>query len=84
MQNWSQARRLSVSIHRLQGQLPLDLKALQAADEDLFEKLDAFRVRYGDLQDSLGAKVFRSLLLTEDEEPINMADTLNRMEKEAY
>ena len=85
LQNWSQARRtakrLSVSLQRLQTSLPIDLKGLQSADEDLFEKLDAFRVRYGDLQDSLGGKVFRSLLLTEDEEPSNMADTLNRMEK---
>ena len=45
------------------------------------ERLDAFRVRYGDLQDCLGNKVFRSVLLAEDEEPVNMADTLNRMEK---
>ena len=54
---------------------------LKNADEDLYEKLDAFRDRFGDLQDSLGAKVFHSLLLSEDEEPVNMADTLNRMEK---
>ena len=45
------------------------------------ERLDAFRVRYGDLQDCLGNKVFRSVLLAEDEEPVSMADTLNRMEK---
>ncbi|MCL6272123.1 hypothetical protein M3P05_19570 [Sansalvadorimonas sp. 2012CJ34-2] len=72
---------MSVSISRLQGSLPLESEALLSANEDLLEKLDAFRVRYGDLQDSLGGKVFRSLLLTEDEEPVNMADTLNRMEK---
>jgi hypothetical protein len=85
IQNWSQvcrsAKRLSVSLKRLDQSLPLTLESLESADEDLFEKLDAFRVRYGDLQDCLGAKVFRSLLLTEDEEPLNMADTLNRMEK---
>ena len=45
------------------------------------ERLDAFRVRYGDLQDRLGNKVFRNVLLAEDEEPVNMADTPNSMEK---
>ena len=85
LQNWSQvcrtAKRLSVSVSRLNPYLPLSADELKNADEDLCEKLDAFRVRFGDLQDSLGAKTFRSLLLTEDEEPVNMADTLNRMEK---
>ena len=45
------------------------------------ERLDAFRVRYGDLQDCLGNKVFRNVFLAEDEEPVNMADTSNSMEK---
>ena len=45
------------------------------------ERLDAFCVRYGDLQDCLGNKVFRNVLLAEDEEPVNMADTPNSMEK---
>ena len=45
------------------------------------ERLDAFRVRYGDLQNCLGNKAFRNVLLAEDEEPVNMADILNRMEK---
>ncbi|WP_299734743.1 hypothetical protein [uncultured Endozoicomonas sp.] len=85
LQNWSQtcrtAKRLAISVNRLAERLPLSIDDLQNTDEELFEKLDAFRVRFGDLQDSLGAKVFRSLLLSEDEEPINMADTLNRMEK---
>ena len=65
----------------MQSSLPLTAEGLKTADEDLLEKLDAFRVRYGDLQDSLGGKVFRSLLQAEDEEPLNMADILNRMEK---
>ena len=85
IQNWSQvcrtANRLSVSLVRLRGNYPLTAESLKLADEDLLEKLDAFRVRYGDLQDSLGGKVFRSLLLAEDEEPATMADVLNRIEK---
>ncbi len=61
--------------------MPVTTTTLASKDEDLLESLDAFRVRYGDLQDCLGGKVFRNLLLAEDEEPINMADILNRMEK---
>ncbi|WBA87243.1 hypothetical protein [Endozoicomonas sp. GU-1] len=84
-QNWFQAcrtaTRLSVSVVRLKADLPLTADDLQNADEDLMEKLDAFRVRYGDLQDFLGGKVFRSLLMAEDEEPVSMADILNRIEK---
>ena len=86
IQNWSQAcrtaNRLSVSLARLQSSMPVTPgKLLAGGDEEFLEKLDAFRVRYGDLQDSLGGKVFRSLLKAEDEEPLNMADTLNKMEK---
>ena len=85
--NWSQvcrtAHRLSISLSRLEDSFPLTLESLSNADEDLLERLDAFRVRYGDLQDSLGGKVFRSILMTEDESPLNMADILNRMEKRA-
>lgn len=75
------ARRLSVSLSRLDGYLPATAAVITSGDEELLEKLDAFRVRYGDLQDCLGNKVFRSVLLAEDEQPVNMADTLNRMEK---
>ena len=50
-------------------------------DENLFERLDAFRVRYADLQDAIGNKLFRSILLVLDEKSINMADTLSKMEK---
>lgn len=85
IQNWSQAcrtaNRLSVSVVRLASSLPLSADDLHNADEELMEKLDAFRVRYGDLQDCLGGKVFRSLLMAEDEEPVSMADILNRIEK---
>ena len=45
------------------------------------ERLDAFCVRYRDLLDCLGNKVFRNVLLVEDEEPVKMADTPNSMEK---
>lgn len=84
-QNWFQAHRtaerLSASLQRLKSEMPLTLETFCRADDLFFEKLDAFRVRFTDLQDCLGGKIFKSVLLMEDEEPINMADTLNRMEK---
>ena len=60
-QNWSQAyrtaRRLSVSLSRLENYLPVTAAIISAGDEELMERLDAFRVRYGDLQDCLGVRI---------------------------
>ena len=56
-------------------------ESLKAADEDLQDKIDAFRVRFADLQDCLGHKLFRNLLKLEDESPVSMIDVLNMMEK---
>ena len=67
LQNWSEvnrcAHRLNSSLARLQADFPLTGERLAADDESLFERLDAFRVRYADLQDAIGNKLFRSILL---------------------
>lgn len=85
LQNWSEvnrcAHRLNSSLARLQADFPLTGERLATDDENLFERLDAFRVRYADLQDAIGNKLFRSILLALDEKSINMADTLSKMEK---
>ena len=85
LQNWSEvnrcAHRLNSSLARLQVDFPLTGERLTTDDESLFERLDAFRVRYADLQDAIGNKLFRSILLVLDEKSINMADTLSKMEK---
>ena len=87
LQNWSEvnrcAHRLNSSLARLQADFPLTGEQLTTDDESLFERLDAFRVRYADLQDAIGNKLFRSILLVLDEKSINMADTLSKMEKYA-
>ncbi|WOG29991.1 hypothetical protein [Endozoicomonas sp. 8E] len=84
-QNWSESqiavKRMEVSLRRLEQYFPLTALALKSEDEALFEKLDAFRVRFAGLQDCIGNKLFRNLLRVEDEEGLNMADTLSRMEK---
>ena len=84
-QNWSETvraiKRLEASLTRLQDSFPLTEAALLVENETLFEKLDAFRLRFATLQDYLGNKLFRNLLRAEDEEGLNMADTLSRMEK---
>lgn len=84
-QNWAEASRLRLrleaSLVRLSDTFPLSKSKLLSQDENLFEMLDAFRVRYAGLQHCLGNKLFRNVLRSEDEESVNMADTLSRMEK---
>lgn len=85
LQNWSEVRRcahrLNSSVSRLQTDFPLTGEILSLEDENLFERLDAFRVRYADLQDAIGNKLFRSILLALDEKSTSMAETLSKMEK---
>ncbi len=75
------AKWLNRSLLRLQTAFPLDVNAVNVNDDDLFDKLDAFRVRFSDLQDCLGHKLFRGLLKLEQENPISMIDVLNLIEK---
>jgi len=83
--NWSEAirtaTRLNSSLTRLENSFPLSETSLANADEDLLDKLDAFRVRYSDLQDCIGNKLFRGLLKLEDENIFSMPDILNAIEK---
>lgn len=74
------AKRLQTSINRLRAFLPSkDTNIMNSAKKS--EQLDAFRVRFTDLQDCLGNKVFRSLLALEEEKAESMLDVLNKMEK---
>jgi hypothetical protein len=75
------AHHLQVSLRRTQGLFPLTGARLEALDEDGLERLDAFRVRYTDLQDLLAGKLFRGLLKLEEEAPMTQLDVLNAMEK---
>lgn len=51
--NWSEAlrtaARLSSSLNRLAVDFPISAENLNTADDDLQDKIDAFRVRFADL-----------------------------------
>jgi hypothetical protein len=83
--NWSEAnrtaKRLKSSLTRLRDDFPLSSLTVENADDDLLDKIDAFRVRFADLQDCIGNKLFRNLLKLEHESPISMLDVLHMMEK---
>ncbi len=73
------AKNLRLSKRRLSSHTPF-IK-LNINDEDILDRLDAFRARFTDLQDILGRKVFGTILLLELEEKGSMIDILNQMEK---
>ncbi len=85
IQNFNEAYRsaklLMSSYNRVANLMPLKGDVLISLNEDDLDKLDAFRVRYCDLQDSLGNKTFRSILMLEEELPGSNLDMLNKMEK---
>jgi hypothetical protein len=85
IQNLSESYRsamlLQSSYFRMKRLMPLTLdKFLNLTDEKM-DMIDAFRLRFCDLQDSLGNKVFRSVLTLEEENVGSGLDVLNKMEK---
>ena len=83
--NWSEAIRtaklLKSSYHRLSNDFPLSHTDLETESDEFLDKVDAFRVRFSDLQDCIGNKLFRNILKLEDETFISMIDVLNAIEK---
>lgn len=77
----SSAKLLCMSLERMKNLIPLKIDSLKNISEDNLDKLDAFRVRFCDLQDSLGNKTFRSILTLEEEHTDSVLDVLNKMEK---
>lgn len=75
------ARNLGVSIRRTEDLFPLDGARLATLNEAELERLDAFRVRYADVQDLLAGKLFRGLLKLEEEPVLSQLDVLNAMDK---
>lgn len=75
------AKLLMLSFNRMASLIPLKPDSLKTLNADDLDKLDAFRVRFCDLQDSLGNKVFRSIINLEEEQTGSNLDTLNKMEK---
>lgn len=85
LQNFNEAYRsaklLMSSYNRTLHLMPLKGDQLSSLSEEDLDKLDAFRVRYCDLQDSLGNKTFRSILVLEEEVLGSNLDILNKIEK---
>lgn len=75
------AKLILLSYPRVKSFFPLSGETLTSLDIDALDKLDAFRVRFCDLQDALGNKVFRSLLMLEMETIGSNLDVLNQIEK---
>ena len=84
-QNWNEAQRnqakLNSSLTRLAATFPLQANFLQHSSEQQIDSIDAFRVRFADLQDCIGNKLFKGILLLEEEQPTSTLDTLHKMEK---
>jgi hypothetical protein len=75
------AGHLAVSIRRTDELFPLDGARLGGLGELALERLDAFRVRFADVQDLTAGKLFRGLLKLEEEPALSQLDVLNAMEK---
>ncbi|MCE5293756.1 MAG: hypothetical protein LLF94_03985 [Chlamydiales bacterium] len=75
------AKLLMMSYNRTAKLFPLKAEILPTLNLDDLDKLDAFRVRYCDVQDSLDNKTFRSILMLEEENVGSNLDILNKMEK---
>lgn len=75
------AKLLVISHQRIEKLIPLDSSKMGKLSNEELDRLDAFRVRFCDLQDSLGAKTFRSLLKLEEEESESQLDVINKIDK---
>lgn len=80
-ESYRSAKLLITSHARVESLIPLHQETLKNICDDDLDKLDAFRVRFCDLQDSLGNKTFRSILALEEERIGSNLDVLNKMEK---
>ncbi len=76
-------KRLSRAITKMSPVMPLDSDRYLLLTEDEIEHIDQFLFRFAKLQDAMGAKLFRYIMLYlgEDIENRPFIDILNRMEK---
>ncbi len=74
------ADNLEFTLAGLQAIFPLDDERLANLSRETVEKLDAMSSRFSRLQDLLGDRLFRSLLLLESEPRQRFLDVLNLME----
>ncbi|MFI5343921.1 MAG: hypothetical protein ACHQUC_06845 [Chlamydiales bacterium] len=80
-ESYRSAKLLMLSHARVSDLIPLTGTKIKQLSIDELDKLDAFRVRFCDLQDSLGSKTFRTLLKLEEENIGTQLDIINKIEK---
>jgi hypothetical protein len=77
-----QARMVS-AYQNIQAQLPLSPESYKQLNEDNIAYIDQFLFRYAKLQDAMGQRLFKAMLVyfQEDVEALPFLDILNKLEK---
>lgn len=77
------AKRLNLAISKIESLYPFSSERILALNEEILAYMELFTSRLGKLQDTLGDKVFTSLLTILGEETNNKSyiDKLNKLEK---
>ncbi len=75
--------RINSSSYKMKPVMPLDKEKYIHLSEDEIEHIDQFLFRFSKLQDAMGQKLFKTVLLLLDEKIENkpFIDILNRLEK---
>lgn len=75
--------RIESALSKIQDKLPLTASAYQALTDDDVEHIDQYLFRFSKLQDAIGQRFFKAILLflQEDIEAMPFIDILNRLEK---
>ncbi len=90
LEAWQQCQRhehhLSHALAAIEPTLPLTAQALAGLGDEAVQDWDQFVLRFTKLQDTIGARLFPTLLefLQEPYEDRPMLDKLNRLEKLGY
>ena len=75
--------RMLSAFNKIERALPLDAGKYSGLTEDEIEHIDQYLFRFAKLQDAIGQRLFREILVMLDENTESMAfvDILNRLEK---
>jgi len=75
--------RINSAYKKSSATLPLDASKYVALSEDEIEHIDQYLFRFAKLQDTIGKRLFKTILLSleEDVEDLPFIDLLNRLEK---
>jgi hypothetical protein len=76
-----QAHSLNESLAEISNIIPFVSYDIAQINSEHKKTVDAFLLRFGRLQDMLGSKIFRGILLMGGEEVGSVIDILNKMEK---